>query len=82
MREAAPATPASLVDSARALRLDPARLAADMQDPTVAAHLEANVALAKALNIDGTPAIIVGGALISGAMSLADMQRAVSAARG
>ena len=82
MRETTPATASSIAELARGLRLDPARLAADMADASVSTHLQTNVALAKALGIDGTPAIIVGGTLFSGAMSLGDMQKAVSDARG
>ena len=82
MREAAPATSDTIASIARSLGLDPGRLARDMQDPSVTAHLDGNVTLAKALGIDGTPAIVVGGTLISGAMSLADMRKAVSDARG
>ena len=81
MAETSPATAASLAVTARRLGLDPARLAHDMADPSVDAHLNENVSLAKALHIDGTPALVVGSALIPGAMSLAEMQKAVSDAR-
>ena len=82
MGETMPATPDLIAQTARTLKLDPVRLAQDMKDPTVTGHLEQNVALAKSLHIDGTPALVVGDSLISGAMSLADMQKAVSDARG
>ena len=81
MTASAPATAESIAVTARKLGLDPVRLARDMADPSVDAHLGENVALAKALHIDGTPALVVGSALIPGAMSLTEMQRAVSDAR-
>ncbi len=82
MREQSPATADTIASIARGLRLDPARLARDMQDPAVLGHLNDNVALAKALHIDGTPALVIGDQLISGALDMADLRRAVSDARG
>ena len=82
MREQSPATPETIAATARGLRIDPARLARDMRDPLISAHLEANVALAKALHIDGTPALVIGDDLISGAVDTAALQKAVSDARG
>lgn len=61
--------------------LDGARLLHDMDDPVIKARLEANLGLAPQLRIDGTPAFIVGGRMISGATNLREMQAAVAAAR-
>lgn len=61
--------------------LDWPRLRRDMDDPAVAARLEANVALAHSLGIDGTPAFAVGGKVTAGAVPLAELQAAVQAAR-
>ena len=81
MRESAPVTMDKIEATARSLKLDPARLARDMNDPAITAHLNDNVALAKALHIDGTPAIVIGDDMISGAVDLGDLQKAVTAAR-
>ena len=62
--------------------LDWARLQRDMADPAIAQRIEVNVALAHRLGIDGTPAYVVGGRLLPGALSLAELQAAVAAARG
>lgn len=61
--------------------LDGARLLRDMDDPAVAARLAANIAMARQLAIDGTPAFVIGTRLISGATDLADLQAAIADAR-
>ncbi len=61
--------------------LDWPRLRRDMDDPAIAARLEANVALAHSLGIDGTPAFAIGGKITSGAVPLAQLQASVLAAR-
>ena len=63
------------------LGLDWPRLQKDMQDPEISRALAANVALAKTLGIDGTPAFVLGDTLIPGAVSMADLQRAIAAVR-
>ena len=61
--------------------LDWARLQRDMDDPAIEARIEANLKMARALHIDGTPTYIIGDAMLSGAVELADLQNAVAAAR-
>ena len=72
----------SLQAQAAAVGLDWPRLQRDMADPAIAERLEANVALAHRLGIEGTPAYVVGGRLLPGAVGLAELQAAVAAARG
>ena len=64
------------------LRLDWARLRRDMDDPAIAARIERNLELARALSIQGTPALIAGTTLIPGAVDLATLQRLTAAQRG
>ena len=52
-----------------------------MDDPAVKARLDGNIALAQQIGIDGTPAFIIGTKLISGAVELQELQRAVAQAR-
>ena len=66
---------------ARKVGLDDARIAKDMDDPAIDTRLKANLALAHALGIDGTPALIIGDTLIPGAVELADLEKAVGEAR-
>jgi len=63
------------------LGLDWPRLEHDMDDPAIAARLEGNVKLARSIGVDGTPALIIGGDLLPGAMDLGELQDAVAGAR-
>ncbi|MBV9538745.1 MAG: thioredoxin domain-containing protein [Acidisphaera sp.] len=74
-------TPDVLRAAAERSGLDWSRMQRDMDDPAIAARLDANLALARRLGIDGTPAFVVGGRLLAGAMDEASLQAAVSAAR-
>jgi len=66
---------------AKALGLDWPRLARDMEDPAVRSQIDANLKLASALNIQGTPAMIIGGELVPGAVELDELARVVAEAR-
>jgi protein-disulfide isomerase len=61
--------------------LDWPRLRRDMDSPEVAARIKNNLALAHQLAIDGTPAYVIGGQLLPGAVELAELQAAVAAVR-
>lgn len=71
----------ALLDLAASVGADRAKLAADMQDPAIQGHLQANESLAGALGITGTPGFLFGKQLVPGAISLDDMKKFVSAAR-
>ena len=75
------ATIQGLSHQAAALGLDGARLQQDMADPAIQARLDGNLALARALHVDGTPAFVIGTKMIPGAVPLTDLQDAVAAAR-
>ncbi len=61
--------------------LDWARLEKDMAAPEVQARIDTNLAVAHRLQIEGTPAYILGGQLLPGAMDLQTLQDSVSLAR-
>lgn len=61
--------------------LDWTRLQHDMADPEIQNRIDANLKMAHALHIDGTPTYIIGNQVLSGAVELADLQNAVAAAR-
>ena len=61
--------------------LDIARLQKDMADPSVAEALERNFQLQRALNIEGTPALIVGTEFVPGAASVETLKVLVARAR-
>ena len=74
-------TTAMIKDAAMKLGLDWPRLEHDMDDPAIAARLDGNVKLARSIGVDGTPALIIGGDLLPGAMDLRELQDAVAGAR-
>ena len=75
-----PAEPVLRREAERA-GLDWARLKRDMDDPSVQRRIEANTQLAQALQIQGTPAMVVGETLVPGAVDLASLERLVAEAR-
>jgi protein-disulfide isomerase len=52
-----------------------------MNDPAIAQRLDANVKLAHDLGIDGTPVLVIGDAMIPGAVDASDIERAIGSAR-
>jgi len=57
------------------------RLKADMEDPAIAALLAKNLALARALRIDGTPGFVAGHQILRGATDLKALQAFIQEAR-
>lgn len=81
MTQGAPPTRDSIRSDAQRLGLDADRLLKDMDSPAVAARIDANLALAARLGIQGTPAMVIGDVLIPGAVEVADLQQSVQQAR-
>jgi len=83
MRLTTEPTEAVLRVQAEKVGADWARLRRDMEDPAIRRRLEANVALAQALGIEGTPALVVSSthALIPGAVDLAALEGLMTSAR-
>jgi predicted DsbA family dithiol-disulfide isomerase len=69
-------------ETAQKLGLDWKRLEHDMDDPAIAARIKANLVLAHAIGIEGTPALVIGGEMIPGAVDTAELTKAVATARG
>lgn len=67
---------------AERLRIDWARLRREMDDPVIQARIQRNLDLARALDIQGTPALIIGTSLVPGAVDLATLQRLTAQQRG
>ena len=77
-----PDTTADMIKTAaEKLGLDWPRLSHDMDDPAVQQRIDANLKLAHALDIQGTPALVVGDTVIPGAVDLADLKKVVAEAR-
>lgn len=81
MRMRGEPTEAAIQAEVRRLGLDWQRLRRDMEDPAIAARLDANIALAQRLAIRGTPALIIGDTLVPGAVDRATLASIVAAAR-
>jgi protein-disulfide isomerase len=75
-------TKAMIQDAAQRLGLDWKRLEHDMDDPAIQARINANVQLARSIGIEGTPALVIGGELIPGAVDLSELRKTVAKARG
>lgn len=63
------------------LKLDYAKLQQDMADPKLGQEIERNVKLAAALDINGTPAYIVGDQIIPGAIDMTSLATLIAAER-
>jgi protein-disulfide isomerase len=74
-------TESSLREAAARAGLDWGRLQRDMADPAIDARIDANLALARDLGIDGTPVYVIGTRMLPGAVDLTDLQSAVAAVR-
>jgi protein-disulfide isomerase len=71
-----------VTEVAATVGLDAERLKADMADPMIAALIEKNLALARALRIDGTPGFVAGSQILRGAIDLKALQAFIQEARG
>ena len=76
-----PFTPDALATLLAGIGVDAERLRADMQAPEIAGLLGRELALAEALQIDGTPAFVVGSELVVGAVDIATLRDLVRKAR-
>jgi protein-disulfide isomerase len=74
-------TEAALRQAAERAGIDWARLRREMEDPAIAARIERNLALARSLAIEGTPAMVIGQTLVPGAVDLPTLERLVAEAR-
>lgn len=70
-----------VMEVAKKVGIDTAKLKTAMADPAITAQLKRNTELAQELQIGGTPAFIIGGKLVPGAVDLATLQEMVKAAR-
>jgi len=70
-----------VLDMAQRIGFDPEQLLRAMEDPAVDAELQGNIALGGRIGVRGTPAFIIGGRLVPGAIDLEQMRRLIAAAR-
>lgn len=70
-----------VLDIATDVGLDAKAIAAEMKNPEIKATIAKNEDLARALGIRGTPAFVIGGQLIPGAVDAATLAHLVAVAR-
>lgn len=71
----------TVLNVATSLGLDVGKIKADMSAPDIDKLIDTNYALADALNVQGTPALIIGDTLIPGAIDLDTLRNDIAAAR-
>ncbi|HWE72189.1 MAG TPA: DsbA family protein [Stellaceae bacterium] len=71
----------TVLNVATSIGLDVSKIKSDMGAPEVGKVIDTNYALADALNIQGTPALILGDTLIPGAVDLDTLRKDIAAAR-
>lgn len=76
-----PVTDASLDATLRGAGLDPASVRAGMEDPEVTRRIDANLALARTLGIEGTPTFVFADRMLRGYLPLAGMRDVVAEVR-
>ena len=74
-------TEAGVMGIARSIGLDADRLRTDMEDPAIDKYLDETARLARALGIGGTPAFVIGDALVPGAVDGARLKQLIAKAR-
>lgn len=79
--EASEIDDAAIKSIAEKLNLNYAKLQRDMESKTVAEEIEKNYRLANSLEINGTPAYIVGGQLLPGAVNAEALAKVIAAER-
>jgi protein-disulfide isomerase len=72
---------ARVLEIAKSVGIDPAKLKTAMADPSVKAKLSDNLELAQKLQINGTPAFVVDDQILPGAVDLETLVAAVETAR-
>ncbi|MEM7225770.1 MAG: DsbA family protein [Pseudomonadota bacterium] len=72
---------ANLLKVAESIGMDPDQLEQDMQDPEIDAELRRTYDLARALQINGTPAFVIGDQVIPGAVDMQTLRNMVAEQR-
>jgi protein-disulfide isomerase len=71
----------AVVQIAREAGVDVDRMRADMKDPAINESLDRNIALARAIEVTGTPTFLIGDAMLVGMKPLQEMESAIAEAR-
>lgn len=74
-------TDAVIRAAAERLGIDHARMRREMDDPAIQRRIETNIALARALRIEGTPALVIGETLIPGVVPMPQLEQLIAEQR-
>lgn len=74
-------TEARVLELAQAQGIEPQRLRTAMADSAIEEHLRRTAELARKINVNGTPAFVIGGRLVPGAVDLDTLKEMIAAAR-
>lgn len=81
MRHRGPMNEGNVMRLAADAGLDADRLAEDMRDPDIARNIQQTYALARQLQINGTPAFVIGGQVVRGYVPFDTLREMVETAR-
>jgi protein-disulfide isomerase len=81
MKSSGQFTMESLTDTAKEAGISEADFKKAMQDPALDKELERTKAIAQALNVSGTPVLIIGNQLVPGAIDMTMLKQKVEKAR-
>ena len=81
MEHNGPISEESLQSVGKSVGLDVDKLKKDSKDPEIRAHIESNLALARDIGVNGTPAFVINDTVLRGAYGLEAMQKAVADSR-
>lgn len=70
-----------ILETAKGVGLDPAKLRTAMADPAIEERIQRNLEIGRKINVNGTPAFLIGGRLVPGAIDLEAMRRQIAQAR-
>lgn len=70
-----------LIRNVRAAGLNEARVAEDLSSKAIAAEVQKNLDLGRALGLTGTPSYVVGNRILSGAVGYDELKKAIADAR-
>jgi protein-disulfide isomerase len=70
-----------IMETAKGVGLDVAKLRSAMAEPAIEETLQRNLEVGRAINVNGTPAFLIGGRLVPGALDLETMRRQIAQAR-
>ncbi|MGC1301486.1 MAG: thioredoxin domain-containing protein [Caulobacteraceae bacterium] len=76
-----PLTEAVIFGVAREMKLDLTQLRRDMASPAIAAEIQANLALGRAIRAPGTPTLVAGGRILKQSSTDIDFSRLVASLR-